>query len=548
MAARKKPTTIARPDKARSHAIEQPSVRTYQVWTPAQIRSAELAADAGHLRQAVDLCDWLLTDDKVRGSLDGRLNGFLGLPITFEQSGDKRRSARTVKALEAGEDWWAMFPEAQARAVNAWALLLGIGPGVMRWHVLEEHGGRDVPILDFYHPQSIGYDFHERTWFRELTDGAGSGREAIQFGDGVWLGHMPFGSFRPWAWGFWRSLARWVLLKAYAVSDYGRLGEIASRDVIEIEKDADDNRRKRLELASDISRMGRDGIIVLPPGYHHELVETTAGTAGLFKQQIDLADQAISIQIRGGNLLSQVKEGSRAAAEVQERRGDLGNAKNDASAWSDTTRSQGLRYWAFSNFGNASLAPWPVYKTDPDEDKKVKADTMVLALQGAKQAEDLGFKLKRKEFADAFGLAEFLEPGEPKPPEPPPAPAPPEPPAPTPPPAPQDDPPPEPGARQARAGLRLASGATLAEAAGFIDGQLYADALVERGVEAAREALEETLAAVREELDAATDYDDLRQRLRARYEKLDPEALNQIIFAAMALGEHAGRAAFDQDV
>src|SRR5688572_18262948 len=84
----------------------QPSTRVYRTWTPAAIASAEMQADAGNLRAAANLTEWIMRDAIVQGALGARSDALFGLEPTFEASGDKRRSNRAVKALEGGEDWW----------------------------------------------------------------------------------------------------------------------------------------------------------------------------------------------------------------------------------------------------------------------------------------------------------------------------------------------------------------------------------------------------------------------------------------------------------
>jgi hypothetical protein len=390
-------------------AIALPSVRTYRIWTPAQIRQAEQSADSGNIRHAVDLCDWLLADDKVRGSLDGRVASFLSLPKTFEATGDKRRQGRVIKAIEADEDWDACLPNPESKQVLYWSLLLGMGPGVQRWQVLKDHGNRDIPVLAFYHPQPLRYDWPLRSWVRKLENGS---EEPITFGDGVWFAHMPFGTYRPWSLGLWRALCRWVLLKQYAISDWGRAGETASRNVITSDKDVEQTFEKRQELASDISQMNRDSTLVLPPGFKYELVTASAVTKDLYKAQIEMADMAIAITVRGGNLSTGAKGGaSLALGEVQERQGDLLNRAEDAAGWSVTTHDHTLVPWAQANYGDTGLAPYVAYQTEIPEDKKTSAEVFDTVMDAATKAQALGFELDRKLFADRFGFADFLKPG-----------------------------------------------------------------------------------------------------------------------------------------
>jgi hypothetical protein len=557
MATRKKD----REREERSSAIVIPSVRTYRLWTPGQLKQAELLADTGNIRHAVDLCDWLLADDRVRGALDARIAAWMNLTPSFDPAGDKRRQKRVVKKLEAQEDYYAIFRDAETRQANYWALLLNLGPAFLDWQVLEDHEDRDIPVFTFYHPQSLRYDWQQRTWMRRTGDTGPE--EQITFGDGIWVGHMPFGTFRPWSLGLWRGLSRWVLLKAYAISDYGRVGESAARNVVEqelakdgtLDLEEDDGQKSsaklRKELARDIQQMGREGTLVLPAGFHYRRVEQSATTKDIYKDQIELANTAIAVAIRGGNLTTQVggqPGGTKGAAEVQERTGDQANAHADASAWETTSHDQVLVFWSDSNFGDRKLAPWPDYPTEPEEDRADKAEVFDTVMEASGKAEDRGYDVDRDALAREFGLDGFLKPGTKVTP---PAPGSP------------DDGDDEndddgkgekkkPGAKEkkkpkAQARRSLASGDALRNGRGFVDGQLYADALVERSTEAGIEALEPTLDAILEELDAAKDYDDLRARLRARYKDLDPEDISAVVSAAMTLGELAGRVATNQD-
>lgn len=402
--------------RAARAVVLQPSVRTYRLWTPAQLKLAESMADTGSIRLAVDLCDWLLGDDKTRGALDGRINGLLGLPLEFKAQGDGRRKTRAVNALEAEEDWRLISTDSEVRQILAWSLLLNLGTGFNKWKREPDHGDRDVPRITFYHPQPLSYDWNARTWMRENAQD-NEGQEPIQFGDGTWFAHMPFGSYRPWSMGLWRGIARWALLKAYAISDWGRLGETATRNVVE--EQFDPNREEpitpeislahRQELASDLRDLKRESAILLPVGFSYRLVETTAATREIFEKQITFADTAIAIAIRNSNLTTNVASGSLAAAEVQERTGDGSNRKADASAWADTTHNHTLVFWAADNFGDSKLAPRPVYQADPPEDLKTTSESLDVAMDALTKAQALGFEIDHQKFADKFNVEDFLK-------------------------------------------------------------------------------------------------------------------------------------------
>ncbi len=531
-------TKSAQQLRTQSNKIVLPSVRSYRIWTPGRLRTAERQADSGLIRDAVDICDWLLGDDRVRGALDARLDAFFGLTPTFE-TGTGRKKRAALKALEADEDFWAIFPEEEARQIQYWAILLGLGPGIARWNPDEDHGDRDLPVVKFYHPQPLKYDWNERTWMRSLaTSGhrlAGGRDEPVVFGDGVWVGHMPRGSYRPWSLGLWRAIAPWVLLKAYARSDWASLGEAASRTVFELDKELDDTRERRKDLADSIRDMGNGGVIVLPPGYKHQLVEASAATKELYKSQIDMANLAITITIRGGNLTTQVSgQGSLAATKQQAETNDLGKLRSDATGWSTTSHDQVLVHWAGSNYGDPRLAPWPVYPVKPKDDKQAEATVLGDAMDGAEKAENMGFELDRKAFIEHFEF-EFLKPGDPD--------ARPKPPEPTP------DPPDEgddggdnddSGGAQARVRVRRD---------GQKDAQTYTDKVERSGRAVGAKELASTVAAMVAEVANAGDYDEARAAIIERYGALAaPAELATATEAAINLSQLAGHLGVREDV
>lgn len=382
-------------------------VRSVTEWSPDAIVAAERAADSGNIGRVVSLCEWILGDDRVQGCLGARVTAFLELGVTFDAVGDKRRQSRAVRALDAGEDWDHMFPIAESKRVVSWGLMLGLGFGLQPWSQPDGHGGRDVPRLQFEPAHGKRWDFDAQAWFRQLQNGS---EERIDQNGGTWLIHEPFGVSRPWSMGLWRGLAPWVLLKAYAIQDFGRIGETAARTVVEVERESGSTEAGRHALATAIKRMARNGSIVLPPGYHYKSAEVSATTPALYKSQVDMANDAIAIAIRSGNLSTSVKGGSLAAAESQRETGDDANKRSDAGAWENTTHDQTLTHWATSNFADARLAPWPHYATEEAEDRSDEALTLNSALDGLAKAKSAGFVVDEPAFLQKFALDTYLSP------------------------------------------------------------------------------------------------------------------------------------------
>jgi hypothetical protein len=523
-----------------------PAVRTITKWSFELLRAAEHQADMGNMRLAAQACEWLLTDDAIAGALSARVDALLGLVPTFEASGDKRRSNRAVKALEAGEDWWESYPESELDQIHTWGILLGVAPARQNWRANEDHGGRVLAYPEFWHPETLQFSYQTREWSVQNALGQ---RITITPGGPEWILHTPYGKSRPWARGLWRSLKNWALLQQLAQQDFSRAGE-KSRQLVGTSPE-ESTRKQREELANDLMNSGEDAAIILAAGFDLKALQMPAVLPELYSRQIQLAKTAIATRIRGGNLSTEVRGdgGTQAAAKVQRATGDQPKLRWDAQALATTTHDQSLVWWAEFNYGDRRLAPWPVWPVEPEEDKRLSAETEEKALANLEKAEQLGLEVDRKAFLDAYGI-EWAKPGaKPEPPKPPEGQQPPAPGEPG-----QNAPAPPTGSEpprdriEARAEVpRLASGFLAAKASGFLNGQLYADAVVEHATAQAEKLLQPTVDAVLEELDAATDYDDLRERLRARYEQLDPEQLNELVARAMWLGEMAGRAAVNED-
>lgn len=552
---------MAAPKKKKSapdmRGATEPTVRTFAVWTPALIRSAEISADAGNLRYAANLCDWLLTNPIVSSTLRTRIQALLGLDPTFERSGDKRRSGRAVKALEVGEDWWEAYPESELAQMLTWGLLLGVAPVHQApWTAHEDHDGRVLPTFETWHPQHLRFDNSSHEWrIRVSRNGSLSDtEETLNPGDGEWVLHTPFGKNRPWAWGLWRCLADLVLLTEYGWQDWGKVSERAillvltclnpgSSDTIQGYTQA-----ARKQLAADIYARGSEAVAALPVDIDLKAVQASVNAKEMQGALIEAAYKAIAIVIRGGNLSTDVsKGGSKAATETQADMGDGGNLRFDAQSLTTTIHDQSLTWWAQFNYGDRSLAPWPVYPVEEQEDLTAKAEVEEKAFATCDTAEKLGFDVDRAKFLEEHKIT-WAKSGE-RPPAP--VPLPPVAPAPAVDPAapeakPADGTPPPPVAASRSLEFRAADSLP---SSGSKNGLAYADDLTDSARGKAAKAIAPTVAAMLVEVAKADSYEDALQRIAKRYAAIaSPVELKEITEAALTLGNLAGRAAVREDV
>lgn len=561
-----KPTsaTPTRPLPERKSVDYAQVVRIVREWTPSRIRQAKRNAEGGDLSLAAAVCDQLLfPDDRVKSGLDAQLEQLFALTPSFEKSGDRRRSGRPVKALEAGDDWWRGYPEAELRQIVKWSLGLGIGLGRHRWTERPDHGNRLLPMLELWHPQGLRWHHDEQRW--TIRNHRGIELDVVP-GDGTWVMHLPFGKSRPWAEGYWYCLSILLLLKYYSIIDSGRVGGRLSMLVargqapeVELTKEL----RKDLATAlADALEEGGPMVAALPAGLLLEAVKVGEGAAELFEAHTDLANDAISIVIRGGNLSTKVEGGSRAAAESQAKQNEVPKLRYHAEALATTLHDQSLEPWALFNFGDASLAPWPSWPTEPEEDRKVRAEGFTVVATMVEKLEAQGFQLDDKAVIDDFGLNSFVKgrkdeatrrqeaaerfaqmqppgsglPAKDDPKDPKAAPKPP---------AKKDD---KAAKQHGNGGIaRLASGDTATSAPAFIATQLFIDDLVQSASTAANQAIEQTVEEILEEVDAAESLVEIYERLRARYASMDSGDLRELTYRIAMIGELAGRFAVTAD-
>jgi hypothetical protein len=412
VASKRKRNTSGAPD---AQAGVEPTTRTFTSWTPNRILNAEILADSGQMRLAADLCDWILGDDKAGPLLMGRAQFLLGLDPSFEKSGDKRRSGRAVRALEADEDYFTAYPESELSLFIVWGILLGVAPGRHEWVDDQNHGNRTLPNPKFWHPHGLRHDGITRQWkilVAATATSAGSER-VLTPGDSEWLLHQPYGTHRPWSYGLWRGLARLCLLKAYAIGSWAQKAKKAQVLATTVDRAIQSTPEQRAQLAQDIYDRGIEGVVALPPGFDIKLLTTQSSVKETQEAQIRLVDEAIATAIRGGNLTTNVTGGSLAATEAQATLGDESKRAFDAQALTTTIHDQSLTWWAEFNFGDPSLAPWPVYPVEPEEDLKAKVEADEKALANCQKAEQLGFEVDRKAFLEQHKIT-WAKPGTPK--------------------------------------------------------------------------------------------------------------------------------------
>lgn len=476
---------MAKERAERANTYQEPRGWLRAEWTPAEVRAVWAIAQQGDMRPVAELARAILGDERVHGVLSVRVRGLLGLPFTLEPAPGGERWAKLLE-----ERWWSLFPEEVLHDLMVWALLTGVGLAALSW---VEEDGLLWPKLDVWNPGAL-----------VMRDGAWRVRDATgqehPLERGMWFLYTPYGPKRPWEKGLWRALALPWLAKADAIRYWARDNEVGALRVAYAEGPTGETGKELAQLLADL---GGDTGLVLPEGWRLDVLSPSAEVWRSKAEAIAWADRAMTIAILGQNLTTDVRGGSYAAARVHEAvRADLLEA--DVETLATGLRSGVLALWAEWNAGDPALAPWPRWDPTPPEDLAARAETLQRLAQAVATLAQVGANVDLDALLEEYGLP----------------------------------------VRQGHGLVRLASGDPPQEAPGFVQGQLYADALADRLLS----RLPDPLAGLEAELAQAQSYEEVRALLMRRFREASPEEVAALTERALTMAALAGRYGVIRDV
>ena len=489
-------------------------------WSVGKVRSALTDHIVGQWTSSALLADALLQDDRVAADLRTRVLAVSGLPFRLEASvfGDQRR-ARLV-AREAELAWPQIAPASLIHDLLRWSILLGFAPAVCTWATSAR---RWTPTVQLFHPEHLYLDTGAEVIRASTRDGIVD----VTPGDGAWVLHAPDGS-RPWMCAAVRGLAIPWLARSYARRDWSRFSEKHGLPIVGAIVPQEADAGEKDGFYSDLRRLGAEGLVVLPRdqndrGFDLKYLEPgNVQASGAFRDLISHCDQAIAVALLGQASNAQ-EGGSFAKAQALDAiRLDL--LESDAKALGETIYSQILRPWAWFNFGDAELAPRPIWDPTPPSDTATLASTHKTAGEAITAwnvaAAAAGLSVDVAALAERYGVplrrAAVEAPAAPAAPE----------------------------GEALVAGVSLRppeSGVLSAEPAALTVGQSYVDAVVERGTASGTRAVRSTLSAIAAAIETASSPEDLRAQLLAILGSDDPAALASALTRAQTLASLAGR-------
>jgi phage gp29-like protein len=496
--------------------------------------------ERGQFRDAALLADSMMRDDRVVGVLDTLIESVLGCEVAFNPADDSAEASDLADDME--QLWPRMFGRAELAELLRWGALLNFGLGELKWKQ-DDDGGWVPKLKKVWHPQFIYWNWTTKR-YDLITE---QGTVPIIVGDPRWLIYTPSSYERAWMHGKIRSLAKPWMIRQWTYADWAHWCEIHGHPIRVLITPAEADERKKKALAGQLANIGSNTSIAVPQGskesgnvWDVKLVEATAVGYEGFDMLLSKAEVSIAVDLLGQNLTTEVKGGSRAAAQVHDNvRADV--LRFRATTLADACRECVLEPHAAFNLGDAELAARPEWETDPPEDESTRADVILKLSQAVSSLSQA--RVDVFEMLEEFGLP-MLEPGaEPQMAPPVQLPAPGQPPhgAPT---DAEGEKKPAQQAPQKQAQMRAAPRLRM----GYIKGQGYADRLAAKAKRKAARVMAPDLKELYADIRSAHSPDDLRARLVARMRHFNPSALADAVAKTRILADLAGRHSLLEDV
>lgn len=386
---------------APTEEVKDIPINDIHAWNVGTVKSAVIGHMGGTFASSAMLVDAMLADDRVQGATNGRIKGVTKNEVLYEPSKivDNQELAKSVSD-EIQEIHTELFPESVIEDILKWIIHEGFSLNEMVWTARRD---RWIPRLKSWHPAFTYYLLNERRYVALAQDG----QHIIQPNDPKWALYTPYGSYRGWIRGAVRSISIPWLVRQFALRDWARYSEThglpQKKAKVPAQAPSEDKRR----FFNAIKALGSNASFMLPVPigggeWDVELLEAKDTAWKGFQGLIEQCDKSITLTIRGTNLTTEVQTGTGAATDAH-RSEDSDYAKSDCLKLAEFMKTQVLRWYCLYNFGNADLAPTPVFQLDTS-DKKLEADTFKQVVSTMSELKGLGNQFDIVAFAERFAI------------------------------------------------------------------------------------------------------------------------------------------------
>jgi phage gp29-like protein len=381
--------------------IKDIPINDIHCWNVSTVRDAVVGHMLGQFNSSAMLVDAMLADDRVQGATNGRIKGVTKNDIVYEPSKLVANEALARTVAETCQELHSeIFPESCLEDILKWTIHLGWSLDELVWSVRRDMW---IPRLKSWHPAYSYYLLTDRRYVA-LSQ---SGSIEIKPNDPKWALYTPYGSYRGWIRGAVRSISIPWLVRQFALRDWARYSEVhglpQKKAKVPAQAPAEDKRR----FFTAIKSLGSNASFMLPVPigggeWDIELLEAKDTAWKGFQGLIEQCDKSITLTVRGTNLTTEVQTGTGAATEAH-RSEDADYAKSDCLKLAEFMKTQVLRWFCLYNFGDADLAPTPVFQLDTS-DKKAESETLKTIVATMTELKTLGNQYNITSIAERFGI------------------------------------------------------------------------------------------------------------------------------------------------
>jgi len=340
---------------------------TSSTWTIGAIRSAKASHDQGDFSASGQLCDALMSDDRVQATMESRSAALLGAPPLHEP-------ATQGKALVDpwAEAYTACVTYDVAEALVQSAILMRVAIAEIVW---DTEVTPWQPYLRPVHPSLIRWDWGARCYVVQTLDGP----VVVTPGDGRWFAYTPSGAVGGWLKGAVRALGQPWFIRQQTWRDWARYNERHGLPMLKAMVPAAGDTEMKRRFIDGLANLGQESVVLLPQSmsgnanYDVQMLEAKDRAWETFQRTIESCDMAIVLTIKWQNLTTQVEGGAYAAARVHAGVAQTGVVRDNVS-FHDAIRRCVARPWAKFNYGDADKAPYTLRDVEPVEDNKTEAE------------------------------------------------------------------------------------------------------------------------------------------------------------------------------
>jgi hypothetical protein len=407
-AAPRDPLKGATPEGARVTFRDVP-VGVVPTWRVCDTRAALTEHQMGVFTRSSLLVESVLADDRVHATLGAVSSALFSRPVKFVRARGKGVDAGAAReCLAAWKEVWPRLSQSGAfDTLIRWRKLMGFAPAEVLWQT-------DTPLwephLKFFHPMYVLYRLDLRRYVAITLDG----ERVIEPGSGKWFLHAPYGEYRGWQLGAIRAIAPLWLARTYALRDWSRYSEVHGIPIVKAKVPAGGDAQEKQRFTTQVSTLGQESVVMLPQGvdlnqnYDLELLEAKDRSWEAFRGLIDQCDMSITLALLHQNLMTEMKEGSFAAARQH------ADVRQEEIAFSEKTFMHDLymqvaRPFALFNFGDANLAPRTRFDIDPDEDHAMRSEILLRLSTAVDLLARNGHRTDVAALAKQFGLSLSVE-------------------------------------------------------------------------------------------------------------------------------------------